>query len=99
MARRAGPGIHIHRLGLWIPVSRSARPGMTPTQPSPASGGRACFTNLFCPAIVRAQARMSKQVPMSTQRSIVIGGGSFAGLALALALRQGLGAEVAVIVA
>ena len=36
---------------------------------------------------------------MSTQRSIVIGGGAFAGLALALALRQGLGAEVAVIVA
>ena len=36
---------------------------------------------------------------MSAQRSIVICGGSFAGLALALALRQGLGAEVAVIVA
>ena len=36
---------------------------------------------------------------MSGQRSIVIGGGSFAGLALALALRQGLGAEVSVIVA
>src|ERR1700761_8436458 len=36
---------------------------------------------------------------MSAQRSIVICGGAFAGLALALALRQGLGAEVAVIVA
>ena len=36
---------------------------------------------------------------MSAQRSIVIGGGAMAGLALALALRQGLGAEVAVIVA
>lgn len=36
---------------------------------------------------------------MSARRSIVICGGSFAGLALALALRQGLGAEVAVIVA
>src|ERR1700742_3509637 len=36
---------------------------------------------------------------MSAQRSIVICGGSFAGLALALALRQGLGADVAVIVA
>ena len=36
---------------------------------------------------------------MSGQRSIVIGGGAFAGLALALALRQGLGADVAVIVA
>jgi 2-octaprenyl-6-methoxyphenol hydroxylase len=36
---------------------------------------------------------------MSVQRSIVICGGSFAGLALALALRQGLGADVPVIVA
>src|SRR5215472_9442764 len=36
---------------------------------------------------------------MSGQRSIVIGGGAFAGLALALALRQGLGEDVAVIVA
>jgi len=35
---------------------------------------------------------------MSAQRSIVIGGGAFAGLALALALRQGLGEDVAVIV-
>ena len=36
---------------------------------------------------------------MSVQGSIVIGGGAFAGLALALALRQGLGREVPVIVA
>jgi 2-octaprenyl-6-methoxyphenol hydroxylase len=36
---------------------------------------------------------------MVAQRSIVIGGGAFAGLALALALRHGLGPEVAVIVA
>src|SRR3954452_1336547 len=36
---------------------------------------------------------------MSAQRSIVICGGAFAGLALALALRQGLGPEIAVIVA
>src|ERR1700694_2390337 len=36
---------------------------------------------------------------MSAQRSIVIGGGAFAGLALALALRQGLGPEIPVIVA
>ena len=36
---------------------------------------------------------------MSAQRSIVIGGGAFAGLALALALRQGLGTEVPIIVA
>src|SRR5258708_15938957 len=36
---------------------------------------------------------------MSAQRGIVIGGGAFAGLALALALRQGLGADIPVIVA
>ena len=36
---------------------------------------------------------------MTTQRSIVIGGGAFVGLALALALRQGLGGEIPVIVA
>jgi 2-octaprenyl-6-methoxyphenol hydroxylase len=36
---------------------------------------------------------------MSAQRSIVIGGGAFAGLALALALRQGLGPDIPVIVA
>src|SRR5579859_5113097 len=36
---------------------------------------------------------------MSAQRSIVIGGGAFAGLALALALRQGLGPELPIIVA
>ena len=34
-----------------------------------------------------------------THRSIVIGGGAFAGLALALALRQGLGSDVPLIVA
>jgi 2-octaprenyl-6-methoxyphenol hydroxylase len=36
---------------------------------------------------------------MTTQRSIVIGGGAFAGLALALALRQGLGAGFPIVVA
>ena len=36
---------------------------------------------------------------MSVQRGIVIGGGAFAGLALALALRQGLGGELPIIVA
>ena len=36
---------------------------------------------------------------MSGQAGIVIGGGAFAGLALALALRQGLGPEIPVIVA
>src|SRR3954468_3985237 len=34
-----------------------------------------------------------------TQRSIVIGGGAFAGLGLALALRQGLGPEIPIVVA
>src|SRR3954454_9516380 len=34
-----------------------------------------------------------------TQGSIVIGGGAFAGLALALALRQGLGHEIPIVVA
>jgi 2-octaprenyl-6-methoxyphenol hydroxylase len=34
-----------------------------------------------------------------TQRSIVIGGGAFAGLALALALRQGFGGEIPILVA
>jgi 2-octaprenyl-6-methoxyphenol hydroxylase len=42
---------------------------------------------------------MSKQVSMSAQRSIVICGGAFAGLALAVALRQGLGADTPVVVA
>jgi 2-octaprenyl-6-methoxyphenol hydroxylase len=36
---------------------------------------------------------------MSAQRSIVIGGGAFTGLALALALREGLGPDIEVIVA
>src|SRR5580704_12244180 len=36
---------------------------------------------------------------MPAQRGIVIGGGAFAGLALAVALRQGLGADIPVIVA
>ena len=36
---------------------------------------------------------------MTTHRSIVICGGAFAGLALALALRQGLGADVPIVVA
>src|SRR5260370_18968546 len=36
---------------------------------------------------------------MWAQRSIVICGGAFAGLALALALRQGLGADIPIVVA
>jgi 2-octaprenyl-6-methoxyphenol hydroxylase len=42
---------------------------------------------------------MSTKVSMTAQRSIVICGGAFAGLALALALRQGLGPDIPVIVA
>jgi len=42
---------------------------------------------------------MSEQVSMAAQRSIVICGGAFAGLALAVALRQGLGADTPIIVA
>src|SRR6476661_7263260 len=45
-----------------------------------------------------ARVRVNRS-SMSVQRSIVIGGGAFAGLALALALRQGLGADVPIIVA
>src|SRR5260370_12396268 len=36
---------------------------------------------------------------MSAQGSIVMGGGAFAGLALALALRQGFGADIPITVA
>src|SRR6201995_4832369 len=42
---------------------------------------------------------MSEQISMSVQRSVVICGGAFAGLALAVALRQGLGADPPGIVA
>src|SRR5437764_9098257 len=42
---------------------------------------------------------MSTKVSMTAQRSIVICGGAFAGLPLALALRQGLGPDIPVIVA
>src|ERR1700694_4822957 len=55
---------------------------------------RICFAQLYS-----GSKSMSKQVSMSAQRSIVIGGGAFAGLALALALRQGLGADIPVVVA
>src|SRR3954451_16478589 len=46
-----------------------------------------------------ARPGFSRELGMSVQGSIVIGGGAFAGLALALALRQGLGPELPVIVA
>src|SRR3569832_1539279 len=45
-----------------------------------------------------SQVRVGRS-SMSLQRGIVIGGGAFAGLALALALRQGLGPELPIIVA
>src|SRR5215468_4267604 len=45
-----------------------------------------------------ARASVSRPL-MSAQRSIVIGGGAFTGLALALALREGLGPDIGVIVA
>src|SRR3954464_11919985 len=41
----------------------------------------------------------ASRVEMPAQRSIIIGGGAFAGLALALALRQGLGRDIPIIVA
>src|SRR5437667_11792123 len=41
----------------------------------------------------------SRSPGMASKRSIFIGGGAFAGLALALALRQGLGQEIPIIVA
>src|SRR6267154_3414747 len=46
-----------------------------------------------------ARVTIERVMSMSAQRSIVIGGGAFAGLALGLALRQGLGADIPVIVA
>lgn len=49
-------------------------------------------------ACVRGKSEYGKTT-MSTQRGIVIGGGAFAGLALALALRQGLGDDTPIIVA
>src|ERR1700682_1131839 len=55
---------------------------------------RICFAQLYS-----GSKSMSKQVSMSAQRSIVIGGGAVAGLALALALRQGLGSDIPIIVA
>src|SRR5712672_2308222 len=53
-----------------------------------------CFAQLYS-----SSKSVSSRSNMSVQRSIVIGGGAFAGLALALALRQGLGADLPIIVA
>jgi 2-octaprenyl-6-methoxyphenol hydroxylase len=51
-----------------------------------------CFAQLYY------QCKRVRRI-MTTHRSIVICGGAFAGLALALALRQGLGAGVPIVVA
>ncbi|HEY0849238.1 MAG TPA: ubiquinone biosynthesis hydroxylase [Bradyrhizobium sp.] len=53
-----------------------------------------CFAQLYS-----HRKSKSTRVSMTAQRSIVICGGAFAGLALALALRQGLGPDIPVVVA
>src|SRR3569832_270055 len=58
-----------------------------------------CFAHLKSGSKTKKTRRLSRELGMSVQGSIVIGGGAFAGLALALALRQGLGPEIPVIVA
>src|SRR3981189_1208319 len=67
-----------------------AHPGMT-------SAWGTCFAQLYSSGKHSCMTRV--RVRMSAQRSIVIGGGAFAGLGLALALRQGLGADIPIIVA
>src|SRR4051812_8091445 len=52
-----------------------------------------CFAHLKSGSKTKKTRRLSRELGMSVQGSIVIGGGAFAGLALALALRQGLGPE------
>src|SRR3569832_301627 len=58
-----------------------------------------CFAHLKSGSKNKKTRRLSRELGMSGQGPIVIGGGAFAGLALALALRQGLGPEIPVIVA
>src|SRR6195256_2685103 len=70
--------------------SSTAHPGMT-------SAWGTCFAQLYSSGKHSCMTRV--RVRMSAQRSIVIGGGAFAGLGLALALRQGLGADIPLIVA
>src|SRR3981189_869543 len=67
-----------------------AHPGMT-------SAWGTCFAQLYSRGKHSCMTRV--RVRMSAQRSIVIAGGAFAGLGLALALRQGLGADFPIIVA
>src|SRR3954464_5236428 len=57
-----------------------------------------CFAHLKSASKTKKTRRLSRELGMSVQGSIVIGGGAFAGLALALALRQGLGPEIPIIV-
>src|SRR3954468_16418220 len=70
---------------LSIPGSRFARPGMT--EP------------LFGEPVSPSYSRGARELRRMAQRSIVIGGGAFAGLALGLALRQGLGGVTPIVVA
>src|SRR3569832_2118778 len=58
-----------------------------------------CFAHLKSGSKNKKSRRLSRELDKSKLGSIVIGGGAFAGLALALALRQGLGPEIPVIVA
>src|SRR3954452_13089044 len=54
---------------------------------------------LFGEPVSPSYSRGARELRRMTQRSIVIGGGAFAGLALALALRQGFGGEIPILVA
>src|SRR5579863_5353447 len=65
----------------------------------PESEKRPLFRPLVSPSYTLVAIVRVSRSSMSVQRSIVIGGGAFAGLALALALRQGLGADLPIIVA
>src|SRR6202044_1216411 len=62
------------------------------------SGSQGLFGRSVLPSYTRGEIVRVKD-SMSVRRGIVIGGGAFAGLALALALRQGLGPDLPVIVA
>src|SRR3954453_8613421 len=64
-----------------------------------ATGQGPLFLNPVSPSYTPGARASVSRLSMSAQRSIVICGGAFAGLALALALRQGLGPDIPVIVA
>src|SRR6185295_3915780 len=59
-------------------------------------GRRPLFGEPVSPSYSRRARSLRRNM---TQRSIVIGGGAFAGLGLALALRQGLGGDIPIVVA